>query len=201
MNLKSLETAATAPGLGGKISRALYRWWLRGVGSLSPELQLKEFERKMLRSFAQPLAVLAIVTAGFAYLDLSHYHLVGPHGLRTTDYFTSRTQEFSWNDLMRVETGCWIFETDGLALHYEPVFKGDARVNLLPRPSTRRHLDAAMKVEATVKRLAARKQLAVFDGGMNRGKAMFHNGCVAAIQAHYTPEEQRMIMSLLLTKP
>lgn len=175
----------------GLLTLPLAKWLLRGIDkNLPPQKYLNGFERRLAALLARPALIAYLAAFAALMLSLNSMTQVTPNGITMSPYFSVRNQNYQWQDIVSIRTGCSTVRDRKNVSHrvtYHLQF-GDGRIVNLGSytPLGATWLEALETVDG---------KLAAF--GVSRIKENFDQGCLDAQRRSLGPQDYERLMQIL----
>ena len=133
----------------------------------------------------------------FLFLDISYFAVLSDREFRRSGYWTFSEQTYPVDSIIRVRTGCRLFEDEGdVTFKYVVEFPGKAEMNLFDARARDGRLRSIERFDA----LLAGKGVAFTDetlSGLRRGEPFTNDACLNVLAVRYDRELRDRLLKVL----
>ena len=165
--------------------------------------------------------LMIIITIPFMFLDASNFKMVTKEGIIQRPYAAFHTTETKWEDITRVETGCYSFPRGGVMLRYSLVLNDGSYINLFDlEPNNSRtselgvlerisrqgksefsiqdNIDQIEVVDSVLQNLKKHFLIEKFKFSVHLGEPYLNEACISGLRLRYSSQYTKIIKLLHL---
>lgn len=163
---------------------------------------LRYLNWKTGRWIGKCIIIMLIIAAPFIILDASNYKLATKEGVLERPYASFHTLNKTWDDVTKVETGCFYFtgKNRKLALKYVVQFDDGSEIDLFEAKANGNKVAQITAVNTALRELGKPFSIKNFTHGIHSGKPYVNDECFGKLQEEYPSEYSEIIKLLRIEK-
>jgi hypothetical protein len=182
------------------------RWYTRKLmdnnfHSLPIEQGLDYLGRKTRKWISLCMLLFIVIALPLLVLDVLNYKLVTKEGVIERDYASLQTTKKTWNDVTKVETGCYFTEKDKtLTLKYTVAFNDGSKIDLFEAKAKDDTITGIKAVDTLLRQLDKPISIGITWRGAHSSDPFINDACFPKLREQYPAQYSEIIKLLRLEK-